>query len=351
MLLIFHKKQKKEHMMRIVYNLIIPLFFSIAVPALAMQNLESITIQEITAVKKPIFIAFRNENHLMVASQKEIYTIDWKNNKRIEPVLNPKIDMQNCLYNKQTSSIAAIDCNDVNLYNDQNKKIWHITKAPNPISCAFTPNGTLYTMGSGILQNSHNETHSTIPGKAPYSYISVVPHPREEKVFYTAYVSLLKSALCTIKMIENARCIFESKDLPIPSMPNKDYNQPYPYAYSPIMDIIALYYPFNNNWSLLNTETNSFIEENLECYNLAFHPKKQLLAIITKDGCVELRDILTKHIILKTAQFLTDIPLSSPLCQTTIDFSKNGDHLAFVVSAENDHNKCFVLSNLNQATD
>lgn len=335
--------------MRIYYYLITTLFFCMPLSLFSMQSpIKELIVQEITVVKEPICVTFRNKNQIVVASQKRIDTVDWRNNC-LEHTLNSNgMFILNCLYNKKTQCIAAADNSEVILYDDKDKNIWQTTTKPN-LSCTFTANDTLYVMGSGILQNSRDKTVVKIPGKQPNLYGNMLPDPKKPRIFYTERISLTESALNTIKIRDN-NITFEKQILPIPSKINEDSNKPYPYAYWPTEKIVALYYIWGNYWNLYDIKNKKFIEENLECYNLAFHPKKPLLALITKEGFVFLRNIFDKTIVAQTSKPLTTVPQDSPLWEKTIDFSEDGDQLALVIVSDNT-NQCFVLSNLNKATD
>ena len=330
------------------YHLVVILVLSMSLPALSM-NQRKITTQEITAIGKPFFVTFIDKKELMVASHEKAYVLDWKENEKIHETINFNPHIQNFLYDKKEKSIALMLNRSVKLYNQQTKKIGPTIEAPRPIACTFMPGNGLYVMESGKLQNTSNDAVISLPNVTLNLYDRILGHPKKECLFYIQYISKSEPVLCTIKIV-GGNITFESKKLPIKPQRDDFISKLYPHAYCPINKIIAFYSTVYNTWSLYNRKNNTFIEENLKCYNLAFHPKKSLLAIITKEGFVEFRHIFNNQVIAKSDQLLANVSRYSPCWQTNIDFSEDGDQLALIIDS-NYGNKCFVLSDLNQAID
>lgn len=301
-----------------------------------MDAPNQVIIQEITAIKKPQRIGFINSYSLMIASKKGAFIVNWPDNATIETIYkNNDMFPVYCFLNSKKNAIVTSDPEQVNLYDLEGKITWKSNKQN--ASTVFTPSDKLYTLSGSTLECNTGKTFE-VPGDAPFWYGIISSHPTKEKIFYTNYKPQSNSILFTVNLDEDP-VITTSQELPNPS--NKSDNMTFAQLHSPCENIIALSYPLNETWTLYNPENNTFILEDIQCRTLAFHPTKSLLAMLTKDGYIELYDFKIKKTISKTTESLGQVPAWESVNERVIDFSEEGDFLAVIVDK-----KCFVISNL-----
>lgn len=314
----------------------------------AEQN--EIIIRKITAVKNPFFVSPPIKDELIIASLQKIYLVNWRNNQNLREICTTDKLLYSCIFSSDNKLIAAIYGRDVCLYDQDGNKKWEIVRAPENPSCTFTASNTLYVLSSGTVQNSKNDIVSMLSEKnSPGDAITA--HPIKEQIFYTKSLSEETSALCTINIIDDSIKL-STTELPKISHPNKFSNKPYAQAHSFTNDVIALNYPWSNQWNLYDNAKNMFIEERLAdgcCCSLAFHPNESLIALLKTDGFVEIYDFINKKTIKKTTQSLGFVKSDSSVMQNIMNFSQDGNHLAIITFIPEDKEykqQCFILSNL-----
>jgi len=296
---------------------------------------KQLTIKEITAVENPKRIGFINSHSLMIASETGASIVNWPDNVTIKNIYKSDMFPLQCFLNNKKNAIAVSSPFRVNLYNLEGEKTWALNKQN--ASIVFTPSDTLYALSGSTLECNTGETFN-VPGDAPFWYGVIAAHPTKEKIFYTNYEPTSNSVLFTVNLDQDP-VVTTSQELPNPS--NKSDNMTFAQLHSPCENIIALSYPTNETWTLYNPENHTLILEDIRCRTLAFHPTKSLLAMLTKDGYIELYDFKTKKTISRTTESLGQVPAWESLNERLIDFSEGGDFLAVIVDK-----KCFVVSNL-----
>ena len=342
-----HDTKKGIFMIRISNQLIALSLLITSSLAIAMNKNpihQEITIKELTAIEKPTRVAFlRNKNTAMMANENGVYEVDCKKDEKIADMVTGYYPMF-CFPNQQRDAVALFNLQKVKLY-DVNKKTisWErpVTFKNNfPPSCAFTRRCLYLIETDGTVYNNLGQTYN-IPEASTQGWKGIITTDSiKDKVVFTKYVDESTSALCTINFDEEPVTVTRNGTLA-----NKPWDFPNAQCRSLISKLIAICYPLTCIWNIYN-ETDKAVTDVPNCCLLTFHPTKQHLAILTKDGFVEIRDILKQTIIAKTNESLGTPKLATAANERVIDFSEDGENLAVIVNE-----KCFVLSNLYSAND
>lgn len=300
---------------------------------------QKITIKELTAIEKPTRIAFlKDQNTVMMANENGVYEVDCKKDEKIGDIATAYSPMF-CFPNQQRDAVALFGLQKVELY-DVNKKTvsWEhpfTFKKNFPPSCAFTQRCLYLIETDGTVYNNLGQTYN-IPGASTREWKGIITADNiKDKIVFTKYVDESTSALCTINFDEEPVTVTCDGTLE-----NKIWDLPYAQCRSLISKLIAICYPLTCVWNIYN-ETDKAVTDVPNCCLLTFHPTKQHLAILTKDGFVEIRDILKQIIIAKTNESLGTPNLATAANERLIDFSADGENVSVIVN-----NKSFILSNL-----
>jgi len=311
---------------------------------------QEIVIKEITAISNPNQVSsLNNNNALLISNPEGIYTVDWKENKKTDDILTGKYTF-GILPNKQKTAVVvtpieegiSIRCKK-QLFDIETKKlIWEDNFDINPSfepSGTFTRSGNLYMVkGDGNIHCSNGKYYYAREAGTGYKGI-ITSDPTEEKIFFVKTDNIanqLKSSLCTTTFNEDLFPQVSSVELP----KNSTDDIPYARLHSPISKLIALCYPLSIIWNIFD-QSKKIATDVPDCCLLAFHPNKPFLGILTKDGFVEIRDVIKQTIMAKTNESLGTPKDGTAANEGLIDFSQDGENLAVIVN-----NKCFVLSNL-----
>lgn len=329
---------------------------------------QGIVVQRITAVDNPLRAKFlHKKNSLMVAAAQDgVYEVDWQQNKTTRLMI-PTQDSNTCTINQQRDAVAAMNYqgrqSTTYLYDVNKEKItWQLTLSNNPSSPThtFTQSGKLCVVeNQGIIHCSNGKSYD-LPRTEPGLITHVVADSTEEKLVFTQYANNEKSALKTVALDTNPISITKDfiKNVP-PTKENPVGDTLETKKYSPISKLVACHFYFNNFWFIYDFAKKDFIEKTTKlfknCCTLAFHPKNESqLALLTKDGFVEIYDFLKNETVKRTNYSLLIPTPDSPIAQSDIDFSEDGEKLAVTLGTERydkDRNITFdyrllVLSNL-----
>lgn len=326
---------------------------------------QDIIVQRITAIDNPMRAAFlHKKNTLVINSRDGIYEVNYKENRKTADMI-PNNRSKLCAINQQRDAVAVITTFDsegvhkifgeIKLYDVKKQKLtWRhfFTGKPFNPSCIFTPSGILYVIEEdGNVHSSDDKSYYFPEAKSGHKGI-ITADNEAEKIIFTKYVNDSASALNTIHFDINRPVV--TTDL-IPNIPCDTVNAQ---IHNPKNKIVALHYYFNKIWILYDrinkTAVTTAKKLMQHCCSFDFHPKKEsLLAMLTKDGFVEIYDFRKDKTIARTYNSLWVPTSDSPIKQTSINFSEDGENIVVTVGTERyvDKNvtfdyRCLVLSNL-----
>lgn len=318
---------------------------------------QDIIVQRVTAVDNPVRAAFLNKkNSLAIGGKEGIYQVNWKQNKTTSKII-PTSQSHSFLINQQRDAVAAIDIFDnkdtneisgaIKLYNTTNQKLdWENSFRGEKPSFTFTPSGKLYVFGqNGTIRCNDGKSYHVPQVTRMHEGAITTDNAAEEVIFTTDYINKSCSELYTVHFDAKSSAITEHLIL------NNEIDTAKARVHSPFSKIVALHYSCKNVWMLYDRSNKRRVitDRHLNnCCSFVFHPKNEsLLAIITKDGFVEIYDFRKDKIISKTNNSLWISTSDSPLTQSSIDFSEDTENLVVTVGTKDkDNNRCFVLSNL-----
>jgi len=351
--------KKGIFMIRISNQLIALSLLGMSSLAMAMDKElvhQSIIVQKIMAIDKPMRVAFlQKKNTLMIAGKNSVHEVNWKDDQETGKIADHCLSY--CFTNQQRTAVAGSYYKDskgvkklfgvVQLYDAENEAItWGFPFEGKPFgpSCAFTPSGKLYVIeGDGNIRCSDGKSYYFAQAADGYKGIITADNTKEEVIF-TRYIDKEKSALHTMNFDRNNATI--TTDF----VPN-DFGKPYAQLHSPISKLTALYYGSSNCWILYDRIKKTAVQTATKllqnCCLLTFHPKKEsLLAMLTNDGFVEIYDFRKDETISRIHNSIGIPTSAASVNERLIDFSPDGENIAVIVNE-----RCFVLSNLYPAND
>ena len=269
-----------------------------------------------------------------------ICLIDWQQDKIVNSLFKCPTMYPFCFRDHQRTAIALNQSEKVTLYNLDGEQSWECNKEF--AVSTFTANGTLYAVQpNGITHNSKNNKTFQLPSEGPYmQFDQLTAHNTQERIFFTQWLSKQQSILYTVD-IKNDDITIHSQNMPVISNPSKYGDLPQ-LTHSPCNDTMAIYWPFGDKWSLYDYINNQYLIEHISngsCRLLAFHPQNaSLLALLTKDGFVELYNTETQTTIARTEDSLGTTTPSNSFNYQMIDVSQDGKYIGIIVGG-----KCFVL--------
>lgn len=318
---------------------------------------QDIIVQRVTAVDNPVRAAFlKKKNALVIGDKKGIHEVDWKQNRLIANMMLTNRS-RSFVINQQRDAVAALHIFDneradkaaglVKLYDTKTQKLeWESSfKEKNP-SFTFTPNGNLYVFGKdGNVHCSDGKSYSVGQARRMHEGAITTDNAAEEITFTTDYINKSCSELYTVRFDAKSSAITEHVIL------NNEIDTAKARVHSPFSKIVALHYSCKNVWMLYDRANKRRVTTDRplnNCCSFVFHPKNEsLLAIITKDGFVEIYDFRKDKLISKTNNSLWISNSDSPLTQSSIDFSEDAENLVVTVGTKDkNNNRCLMLSNL-----
>ena len=295
-----------------------------------------ITIREITAISKPGFAAFLQNNNTATITGRTCSVVDLAHDVSIIGI--PLEKPNRVIINDKKNLIAAANHDTCVLYDTEtySTKWQHTIEIMDRL--AFTPDDTLWVLTKkGMLFNSIGKTYQ-IP-HAVYTDINICSHPRKQQLFYTKpEENLAKSILYALK-IKNDIPTIEPMLIPPRLISNFFDNSAMLSLHAPTENIVALYYPIDGNWSLYNYTEDRIINDAafVECNNLAFHPNKAIVAMVMKNKLLRLYNFKTNTLLAEINLPNPPFPSTTAINQRTMDFSIDGNRLIFMLA-----DKCFV---------
>lgn len=335
------------------------------------MNANPIKIQEVTIVPKAWLAGMLINNHALIANTDAYHIIELTNNHTITKKTSlksltslpfkPKVIQTDSGYNvvnhdneteifkqdipvhpfkfstNKTRNLVGIQALNKFLVYDVHAKTttWQLDIDATFSASAFTPNNIFWILkDDGTILNNLNKEYTLANGQGTNLYCC--PHPTKEEIFYTQDNGSDQTYLCTINVEQDQPTLTKTL-LPSREPSNLYSNQPATQLHSQEGSTIAFYWTFDGNWSLYNHEKQQEICKLPDCNNLALHPTKPVVGMITKDGVLQLYNFETNTLLAESPMKTQPYPSTTPLNKITMDFSLDGTQLIFIL-----RDKCYL---------
>jgi len=285
-----------------------------------------LTVRKVTAVEEPILTGLLHNKNAVIANSSGYHIVDTNDNAIIHSILCHPFRFA---LNKKKSLIGIQTFEKFLVYDTITNSItWKLDYDPSFDSSVFTANNIFWVLKeNGTMINNLGKEY-LIPSSNTGN-TCCCSHPTKEKIFYTTSIALQKNLLCRINLKEGNPTITQSI-LPDRLPCNLIDNEPITKIHSYQGNILAFYWPIDRNWSLYDHEKQEEICKLPQCNNLALHPNKHILAMITADGLLQIYNFKEDKILDQLNMENTPYPSTTPLNEITMDFSLDGKQLIFM---------------------